>query len=88
VIKSGAHVTVLLDEAVESLAIKADGVYVDATFGRGGHSRRILSSLNERGRLVALDRDPQAIAAGEAVDDSRFYGYHAGRDGCGVAGQG
>jgi 16S rRNA (cytosine1402-N4)-methyltransferase len=48
------HVTVLLDEAVDSLAIKADGIYMDATFGRGGHSRRILSKLNEKGRLVAL----------------------------------
>ena len=74
--KSGAHVTVLLDEAVESLAIKADGVYVDATFGRGGHSRRILSVLGQHGRLVALDRDPQAIAAGAAVDDSRFGLVH------------
>ena len=72
----GAHVTVLLEEAVEALAIKADGVYVDATFGRGGHSRRILSCLNEQGRLVALDRDPQAIAAGEALGDSRFQLVH------------
>ena len=72
----GAHVTVLLEEAVEALAIKADGVYVDATFGRGGHSRRILSCLNEQGRLVALDRDPQAIAAGEALADSRFQLVH------------
>ena len=54
----GAHVTVLLEEAVEALAIKADGVYVDATFGRGGHSRRILSCLNEQGRLVALCSSP------------------------------
>ena len=61
---SSAHVTVLLEEAVEALAIKADGTYVDATFGRGGHSRRILSALGDGGRLVALDRDPQAIAAG------------------------
>ena len=71
-----AHVTVLLEEAVEALAIKADGVYVDATFGRGGHSRRILSCLNEQGRLVALDRDPQAIAAGEVLADSRFQLVH------------
>ena len=70
------HTTVLLEEAVEALAIKADGVYVDATFGRGGHSRRILSCLNEQGRLVALDRDPQAIAAGEALGDSRFQLVH------------
>ena len=73
---SSAHVTVLLEEAVEALAIKADGVYVDATFGRGGHSRRILFCLNEQGRLVALDRDLQAIAAGEALADSRFQLVH------------
>ena len=72
----GTHVTVLLDEAVESLAIKADGIYMDATFGRGGHSRKILSALGERGGLVALDRDPQAIAAGAAIVDSRFQLVH------------
>jgi 16S rRNA (cytosine1402-N4)-methyltransferase len=76
VTRSAAHVTVLLEEAVGALAIKADGTYVDATFGRGGHSRRILSELNERGRLVAVDRDPQAIAAGAAIDDSRFLLVH------------
>ena len=70
------HVTVLLDEAVESLAIKADGVYIDATFGRGGHSRRILSKLNEKGRLVAVDRDLYAIAAGAEIKDSRFQLVH------------
>ena len=74
--RSAAHVTVLLEEAVDALAIKADGIYVDATFGRGGHSRRILSALNEKGRLVAVDRDPQAIAAGAAIDDSRFLLVH------------
>lgn len=72
----GTHVTVLLDKAVESLAIKADGVYMDATFGRGGHSRRILSILGAQGRLVALDRDPQAIAAGAAIHDGRFQLVH------------
>jgi len=72
----GTHVTVLLDEAVEFLAIKADGIYMDATFGRGGHSRKILSALGEKGRLVALDRDPQAIAAGAAINDSRFQLVH------------
>ena len=71
-----AHVTVLLEDAVDALAIKADGVYIDATFGRGGHSRRILSVLNEKGRLVAVDRDPQAIAAGAAIDDPRFLLVH------------
>lgn len=73
---SSAHVTVLLEEAVESLAIKAGGVYIDATFGRGGHSRQILSRLNADGRLVALDRDPQAIAAGMVIDDGRFRLVH------------
>ena len=70
------HVTVLLDEAVDSLAIKADGIYMDATFGRGGHSRRILSKLNEKGRLVAVDRDLYAIAAGAEIRDSRFQLVH------------
>jgi 16S rRNA (cytosine1402-N4)-methyltransferase len=72
----GTHVTVLLEEAVESLAIKADGVYMDGTFGRGGHSRLILSKLGEKGRLVAVDRDLQAIAAGAAIKDSRFQLVH------------
>ncbi len=74
--RGAAHVTVLLEEAVDALAIKADGIYLDATFGRGGHSRRILSALNEKGRLVAVDRDPQAIAAGAAIADSRFLLVH------------
>ena len=74
--RGAAHVTVLLEEAVGALAIKADGTYVDATFGRGGHSRLILSALNEKGRVVALDRDPQAIAAGAAIEDSRFQLVH------------
>jgi 16S rRNA (cytosine1402-N4)-methyltransferase len=76
VTQGGTHVTVLLEEAVQALAIKADGIYMDATFGRGGHSRRILSALDEKGRLVALDRDPQAIAAGAAINDSRFQLVH------------
>jgi len=76
VTRSAAHVTVLLEEAVEALAIKPDGVYVDATFGRGGHSRRILAALNEKGRLLAVDRDPQAVAAGAALNDPRFTLVH------------
>ena len=72
----GTHVTVLLEEAVESLAIKADGIYMDGTFGRGGHSRLILSKLGEKGRLVAVDRDLHAIAAGAAIKDSRFQLIH------------
>ena len=73
------HRSVLLREAVEALAIKPDGVYVDATFGRGGHSREILARLGPQGRLIALDRDPAAIAAGQALGDSdaRFVLKHA-----------
>ncbi len=71
-----AHITVLLEEAVEALAIKPEGVYIDGTFGRGGHSRRILQSLGEKGRLIAVDRDPQAIAAGKAINDPRFTLQH------------
>ncbi|MGV0951259.1 MAG: 16S rRNA (cytosine(1402)-N(4))-methyltransferase RsmH [Azonexus sp.] len=74
--RSAAHVTVLLEEAVGALAIKANGVYIDATFGRGGHSRRILAELNEKGRLIAVDRDPQAIEAGSAINDPRFRLVH------------
>jgi 16S rRNA (cytosine1402-N4)-methyltransferase len=76
VTRSAAHVTVLLDEAVGALAIRAEGVYIDATFGRGGHSRRILERLNEKGRLLAVDRDPMAVAAGQAINDPRFRLAH------------
>lgn len=71
-----AHVTVLLEAAVDALAVKPDGIYVDATFGRGGHSRAILGRLGEKGRLIALDRDPEAVAAGGAIKDSRFQLIH------------
>lgn len=71
------HITVLLEEAVAALAIKPDGVYVDGTFGRGGHSRAILARLGPQGRLIAFDRDPVAIAAGQAVADPRFELVHA-----------
>ena len=53
------HTTVLLDEAVNGLNIRPDGIYIDGTFGRGGHSRLILSQLGAEGRLLAIDRDPQ-----------------------------
>ena len=56
------HITVLLHEAVNGLALKENGIYIDGTFGRGGHSRLILSQLSENGRLIAVDRDPRAIA--------------------------
>lgn len=72
------HITVLLDEAVNGLAIKKDGIYIDGTFGRGGHSRHILQQLGDNGRLIAIDRDPRAIAVGEALmkEDPRFTILH------------
>ncbi|MBR9857025.1 MAG: 16S rRNA (cytosine(1402)-N(4))-methyltransferase RsmH [Gammaproteobacteria bacterium] len=71
-----AHITVLLHEAVDGLNIKSDGIYVDGTFGRGGHSRHILSKLGPDGRLLAIDRDPQAIAEAGKIDDPRFQILH------------
>jgi 16S rRNA (cytosine1402-N4)-methyltransferase len=67
----------LLKEAVEALAVKPAGTYVDATFGRGGHSRAILQRLGPMGRLVALDRDPVAVTAGSAINDPRFTLVHS-----------
>ncbi len=72
-----AHVPVLAQEAVAALAIKPEGVYVDATFGRGGHSRMILARLGARGRLVAMDRDPAAIPAGSALHEPRLTLRHS-----------
>jgi 16S rRNA (cytosine1402-N4)-methyltransferase len=73
-----AHTTVLLHEAVEALAIKPDGVYVDGTFGRGGHSAKILERLGSTGKLIALDKDPAAVAVGKAWRDARFCMVHRG----------
>jgi 16S rRNA (cytosine1402-N4)-methyltransferase len=66
------HLPVLVPEAIQALAIRADGTYVDATFGRGGHSRAILDKLGPGGRLIALDRDPQAEQAARGITDPRF----------------
>ncbi len=68
------HTTVLLEEAVAALAIRPDGCYLDGTFGRGGHSRLILQQLNAQGQLLGFDKDPQAIATGQALaaEDGRF----------------
>jgi len=72
------HDTVLLHEAVAALQVKAEGIYVDGTFGRGGHSRLILEKLGTNGRLIALDKDPAAVAAAETISDSRFRIVHSG----------
>lgn len=74
-----AHISVLLTETIEGLAIRPDGIYVDGTFGRGGHSRVVLSQLGPHGRLFAIDRDPAAIAAAAADEfaaDARFHISH------------
>ena len=71
-----SHVTVLLNEAVEALNIKPSGIYIDGTFGRGGHSHSILSRLDNAGRLLAMDRDLAAIATGESIQDARFNIEH------------
>ncbi len=83
-----SHTTVLLNEAVNALFDKttqsedapawADGTYVDATFGRGGHSRLILSQLSSLGRLIAFDKDPDAIAQAQQIQDPRFSIRHEG----------
>ena len=76
--ETGGHVTVLLQEAVESLVTDTDGFYIDGTFGRGGHSDLILGGLSEGGRLLAIDKDEQAVAIGSLrfSDDPRFEIIH------------
>ncbi len=71
------HTPVLLNEALDALNIRPSGVYVDATFGRGGHSQGILKKLNEEGRLLAIDQDPEAVAFAKTITDSRFQVAHS-----------
>lgn len=72
------HYSVLLNESIDLLQIKSDGVYVDGTFGRGGHSREILKRLGDNGRLIAFDKDPEALAyAMRTINDGRFTLIHA-----------
>jgi 16S rRNA (cytosine1402-N4)-methyltransferase len=72
------HTTVLLNQAVQALDIAPDQTYVDGTFGRGGHSRLILSALSAQGRLIAFDKDPQAVQAAQALQDPRLDIRHQG----------
>ena len=71
------HTAVLLEEAVAALQIKPHGIYVDGTFGRGGHSRRILALLGPQGRLIALDKDAAASETAKSIVDPRFSFHHA-----------
>ena len=70
------HIPVMLKEAIQALSIEANGTYLDCTFGRGGHSREILKLLGKKGRLIAFDRDIDAINAGNQILDSRFEIEH------------
>ncbi len=74
---SGVHAAVLAQEAIAALNIQPEGIYVDCTFGRGGHSRLILEQLGKGGRLIAFDRDPEAVKAGAAIRDPRFVMRHS-----------
>ena len=74
---ANAHSPVLLEEAIAALNIQPDGLYVDATFGRGGHSRKILQALGSQGRLFAFDRDQAAVESAKAIQDSRFRMIHS-----------
>jgi 16S rRNA (cytosine1402-N4)-methyltransferase len=80
-VSEGSHVPVLLQESVEALNVCPGGIYVDCTFGRGGHSRAILARLAEGGRLIALDRDLAAVKAAGAIKDKRFLLAHSGFSG-------
>ena len=72
------HTTVLLSEAVDALDLQLDGTYVDATFGRGGHTRLMLSKLSDKGRVIAFDKDPEAIAVAQQIQDPRLSIRHEG----------
>ena len=73
---SGEHLSVLAPPAIDALLTDPDGTYVDATFGRGGHSKLLLERLSQNGRLIALDRDPLAVAAARSIIDQRFHVEH------------
>ena len=72
------HTTVLLSEAVDALDLQPDGTYVDATFGRGGHTRLMLSKLSDKGRVIAFDKDPEAIAVAQQIQVPRLSIRHVG----------
>lgn len=77
-----AHTPVLLAQVIDALRVQADGIYMDCTFGRGGHTRAILERLGPRGQVVAIDRDPDAVASGRALmaEDARVQIEHANFD--------
>jgi 16S rRNA (cytosine1402-N4)-methyltransferase len=70
--KLSKHIPVLLEEAIIGLSIKKGGIYLDCTFGRGGHSREILKNLGPNGRLISMDKDQAAIDSAQKINDRRF----------------
>ena len=66
------HIPVLLEEAITGLSIKKGGIYLDCTFGRGGHSKEILKNLGPNGRLISMDKDQAAIDSAQKINDKRF----------------
>ena len=74
----GHHYSVLLKESIDALISRPEGIYVDGTFGRGGHSKEILSRLNNNGRLIAFDKDPEAVSVANrlSASDTRFEIVH------------
>lgn len=80
--KAFVHLSVLAEAAPQALLTDPDGIYVDATFGRGGHSRRILAALSPKGRLIAFDRDPEAVRAAASITDSRLRSFRRRFQGC------
>ena len=72
------HTSVMLSEALEALAIHKDDTYIDATFGRGGHAREILKKLSSQGRLIAFDKDLEAVKAAQEMGDERLKIHHSG----------
>ena len=70
------HIPVMLEETIEALSVNPEGTYLDCTFGRGGHSREILKLLGDKGRLIAIDRDLDAISAGRKIEDKKFQIEH------------
>ena len=71
------HIPVMLQESIKALGIIPNGFYIDCTFGRGGHSKEILKKLNDDGRLLALDKDLEAVKEGKNIKDKRFEIVHA-----------
>jgi len=71
------HITVLLQEAVDALRIKPSGIYIDGTFGFGGHSRLILEKLDKSGRLIAFDKDMSAVTKGQSIENTNFHIIHS-----------